>query len=168
MASFEPSGEEKLEMNLLVQNGIIIRTGNQSLRLYGFLTLGVIRILGRNFVQDELAASQENLKIQLAKEMSKIFTISESEIRFFLSRLSSGNFSEKRYKKALINIFINRIYLYDDGRADIYFNTQETPFAVDISNIDFNETSQIEGSCATRNGSTLIPPSELNLCTYCH
>src|SRR5699024_804485 len=79
--------------------------------------------------------------------------ISETETRFFLSRLSSGNISEKRYKKALINIFINRIYLYDDGRADIYFNTQETPFAVDITNTDFNEASQIEGSCVTRNGS---------------
>lgn len=101
----------------------------------------------------ELAASQENLKIQLAKETSKILTISETEIRFFLFRLSSGNISEKRYKKALINIFINRIYLYDDGRADIYFNTQETPFTVDITNTDFNEASQIEGSCVTRNGS---------------
>lgn len=101
----------------------------------------------------ELAASQENLKIQLAKETSKILTVSETEVRFFLSRLSSGNISEKRYKKALINIFINRIYLYDDGRVDIYFNTQETPFTVDISNIDFNEASQIEGSCAKQNGS---------------
>ena len=101
----------------------------------------------------ELAASQENLKIQLAKETSRNLTVSETEIRFFLSRLSSGNISEKRYKKALINIFINRIYLYDDGPVDIYFNTQETPFTVDISNIDFNEASQIEGSCAKQNGS---------------
>jgi hypothetical protein len=53
------------------------------------------------------------------------------EIKFFLNRLKTGDVDDEKYKRALITIFINAVYLYDD-RAVIVFNTTDRPVTVDF------------------------------------
>ena len=46
------------------------------------------------------------------------------EVKFFFEKFKNGDASNISYRTALIDIFINRIYLYDgeDSRAEIYCN----------------------------------------------
>ena len=44
----------------------------------------------------------------------KIVNLTKEKIRFFLEELKGGNINDIRYRKTLINLFVNRIYLYDD------------------------------------------------------
>lgn len=135
----------------------------QKANLMNTLKMGIADELVSKMIFSEihkLAASQESLKVQLAKELSKVLTLTEPEIRFFLSNLAKGNPSENRHRKALVNIFINRIYLYDDGHADIYFNTQNEPFTFDVNNINFDTVPPHDGSLAALNGSPKNPGCE--------
>ena len=63
---------------------------------------------------------------QIAIEESQLLDISIPQINFFLSRLKKGNVNYIKYKRPLIDLFINRAYLYD-GMIVIIFNTGERP-----------------------------------------
>lgn len=66
----------------------------------------------------------------LAIEIQKHVTLSETEIRFFLTSLKSGDINDLKYRKTLIKIFVNSIYLFDD-RMTIIFNAGDEPAIVD-------------------------------------
>ena len=39
-----------------------------------------------------------------------------------------GKINDIKYRKMLINTFVNKIYLYDDGRAMIIFNVENSTY----------------------------------------
>lgn len=57
--------------------------------------------------------------------------------------MKKGNINDLKYRKLLINTFINKIYLYDD-KLTILFNTQDKEISLEISLIDEIESSFIE------------------------
>lgn len=75
---------------------------------------------------------------QIDKEKSKLVNLSEEQIRFFLSQLKTGDINDIKYRKTLINIFVNSIYLYDK-KLTIIFNvgnekvTINTPLLEEIN-----------------------------------
>lgn len=73
---------------------------------------------------------RENIERDLAAEIKKSVILSEPEIRFFLTSLKSGNVNDIKYRKMLIAIFVNSIYLFDDNRITIVFNAGEDPVTV--------------------------------------
>ena len=93
--------------------------------------------------------TQRGLEAQLAKEQLSKTILSESEIMFFLSELKNGNADTIKYRKALINVFINRIYLFDD-RIKIIFNSGDRP--VEITDSLLSELNIEEGSYSVKNG----------------
>ena len=54
------------------------------------------------------------LEAQLALENKKDRIISAQEVTHFLSILQKSNFNDSLNRRAVINIFLNKIYLYDD------------------------------------------------------
>lgn len=56
----------------------------------------------------------EKAKQQLAVEQTKLINLEPDQIKFFLESLRNGDINDIRYRKTLVNIFVNRIYLYDD------------------------------------------------------
>lgn len=66
-------------------------------------------------------ADLEKAKIQLAIEQSKLVNLTEEQIKFFLEDLRNGDLNDIKYRKTLVNIFVNRIYLHDD-KYTIIFN----------------------------------------------
>ena len=38
-------------------------------------------------------------------------------IKFFLTSLKEGNMKDVKYRKTLISVFVNKIYLYDDKKV---------------------------------------------------
>ena len=77
-----------------------------------------------------LEKEQEELRKQIEIEEQPYPTLSESEIRFFLTSLKKGNVNDIKYRKTLIRIFVNKIFLYDD-RITITYNSGDE--AVTIS-----------------------------------
>lgn len=70
------------------------------------------------------------LEQEMAKEKLKHNNLTEKEIKFFLYQLKNGAINDIKYHRALINIFVNSIYLYDD-RLTIIFNASDIPVTID-------------------------------------
>lgn len=74
----------------------------------------------------------EKVKEQLETEKAKLINLTRPQIEFFLLQLKDGNNDNIKYRKALVNIFINRIYLYDK-KITIIFNVGNKEVTIDTS-----------------------------------
>lgn len=87
---------------------------------------------------EKLQLVHTELEKELSIEKSRNVEITESDILLFFNRLKDGNINDIRYKKALIDIFVKSIYLYDD-RVTIIFNVDDISITIDdviLNNID--------------------------------
>lgn len=84
---------------------------------------------------------RNDIERDLAKEVKKTVTLTEPEIRFFLTTLKSGDINDIKYRRTLITIFVNAVYLYDD-RMTIVFNAGDESAIVDDILLD-----EIEDDC---------------------
>ena len=77
--------------------------------------------------RNELIAVENKIKI----EESKLINLTKEQIKEFLLQLKNGKKNSIKYKKTLITIFVNRIYLYDD-KLTIIFNVGKNPVTADF------------------------------------
>ena len=87
----------------------------------------------RNTIYDEilkLSEEAKELEGQLSLEKSRRVTLTVPEIKYFLSQLKNKKIDTLAYRKTMINVFVNRVYLYEN-RAVIVFNTGNKPVTVD-------------------------------------
>ena len=78
----------------------------------------------------QLKKDREELEKQMAQESVVLPTLTEPKIKFFLTSLKKGKVNDMKYRKTLINIFVNKIFLYDD-RVTITFNSGDAPVTID-------------------------------------
>ena len=86
----------------------------------------------RQAIYNEIAKLTDEagqLENELAKEKSTKVTMTIPEVKFFLTHLRNGQADGLNYRKTMINIFVNRIYLYDD-RLTIIFNIDGKPVTI--------------------------------------
>ena len=76
-----------------------------------------------------LESEQEEIKKQITREEAVLPTLNATQIKFFLTSLKKGNINDIKYRKALITIFVNKIYLYDD-RITITFNSGDVTVTI--------------------------------------
>ena len=91
-----------------------------------------------DLINDRLTQNRVELNIaeeKLEEEKSKLVNLTEEQIIYFLTQLKSKNNNNIKYKKMLVNCFINRIYLYDD-KVEIIFNVGEKKVTVDTRLLD--------------------------------
>ena len=84
-----------------------------------------------------------DLEAQLAIEAKKERVVSAQEVMHFLSLLQKSNFDDPLNRRAVINIFLNKIYLYDD-KFRLVLNGSGQP--VEIDNIMLDEIDDYFGS----------------------
>jgi len=84
----------------------------------------------------QMGKEAKELEIQLAIEESRKVKMTRREIVFFLKDLQTGDISDIKYRKTLIGVLVNKIYLYDDGRLTIVFNNGDTTTEIDLNLID--------------------------------
>ena len=70
----------------------------------------------------QLKKAHGELEKQIARESAVLPMLTEPKIRFFLTSLRDGSISDIKYKKTLIAVLVNTIYLYDD-KVTIIFNS---------------------------------------------
>ena len=65
-------------------------------------------------------------------------TLTFEEVKFFFEKFKNGDVNDMSFRTALVDTFINRIYLYDgdDARAEIYCNASDQGMKVPISKLD--------------------------------
>ncbi len=66
---------------------------------------------------------------------------------FFLYEMKKGNVNDIKYRKLLVNVLVNSIYLYDDNMT-ITFNIKDGQAKIDIALLE-----DLEGSFADSSGS---------------
>ena len=61
-------------------------------------------------------------------------TLAFDEVKFFIEKVKGGDANDNAYPTALIDTFVNKIYLYngDEGRIDIYYNVQDTKITIPL------------------------------------
>ena len=65
-----------------------------------------------------------DLEAQLAKERIQRPELKYDQLKFFFERFAKGDVNDINYRRALVDIFINRIYLYDEHMKIVY-NAQD-------------------------------------------
>ena len=108
----------------------------------------------------QLKQDCEKLEKQIAAESAVLPTLTEPKIKFFLTSLRDGSITDIKYKKMLIAILVNTIYLYDD-KVTITFNSGDVPVTIDdilLSKIS-EGTSCPEGLIIKDGGPPFIPTS---------
>lgn len=106
-----------------------------------------------------LEAEQEEIERQITKEQAVHTSITEPQIIFFLTSLKKGKIDDIKYRKNLIKIFINRVYLFDD-RVTITYNSGDNPVTINDRLLSELEEKDENERVLFFNGSG--PPKRIN------
>ena len=87
-----------------------------------------------------------DLSYQLLVETTQHPVPSVRDIRFFLSQFRKGDINDPKYRQGLVDMLVNKIYLYDD-KMTILCNTQDGHFDVDLK-----EVSSLKGHLVEARG----------------
>ena len=77
----------------------------------------------------KLEQEQMRLEKEIALEEKAFPLLTIPKIKFFLTSLKNGNINDMKYRRTLINVFVNRVYLYDD-RITLIFNSGDKPVTI--------------------------------------
>ena len=79
-------------------------------------------------------AERADLEAQLAQEKMMHPTLTYDEVRFFFEKFKNGDANDISYRAALVDTFINKIYVYDgdDARIEIYCHASEQKISCPI------------------------------------
>ena len=76
-------------------------------------------------------------------ETSSHPTPTVNEVRFFLNQFRKGDVNDLKYRQALVDTFVNRIYLYDD-KMTVLYNTQDSHSDVTIDDLSSSRVVLVE------------------------
>ena len=75
----------------------------------------------------------DELSRQLLLETSKYHVPSVKDIRFFLNQFRKGDINDLKYRRALVDMLVNKIYLYDE--MTVLCNTQDGHSRFDLKEL---------------------------------
>lgn len=87
------------------------------------------------------------MQAQVAIEMTKQAIYTAPQIRAFLNSLKKGNLNDETKRKAIINIFLRAIYLFDD-RMTLVLNGGDKPIVIDDILLDEIEADNADFECS--------------------
>ena len=93
---------------------------------------------------DKIGIEIKELEKQLEIEKSRHHILSENQIITFLNKLANGNTKDIEYRRTLIKVLINKIFLYDD-RLTITFNSGDEEVTITDLMLDNIEKQLSEG-----------------------
>ena len=84
---------------------------------------------------DELEAAKEDLEIRIANEKITKPKLTEEKIKHFLYRFRALDMRKEKHRQLLIDMFVNRIYLYDD-KLVITFNHKDGAETITLEDVE--------------------------------
>ena len=113
-------------------------------------------------MKHERMAEKETLENQLAVEKNKRIILSEAQILSFLDFICKMPHDDINKRRAIINIFVHSIYLYDD-HFTLIINASKRPISIENIPLDDIEAA-FEGENTNMEGcssmTTPAPPNE--------
>ncbi|MEC0227353.1 zinc ribbon domain-containing protein [Paenibacillus alba] len=91
----------------------------------------------------KLDSDKKQIEQQLASIKLSRDELTESEIKFFLIHLRNGIIQDEKYRKMLVNVLVQAIYLYDN-KLTIIFNVNNQPVEFEVSLIEEIEVNNKE------------------------
>ena len=84
----------------------------------------------------KMETAYASMEKEIVVEQAQYVRFSEPQIKFFLSQLKKGDINDVKYRKMLINVLVNAIYLYDDNRITLVFNVGDAPVTIEDIPLD--------------------------------
>lgn len=121
----------------------------------------------RNTLYDKLPKleqEKQDLEKQISIEMLTKIITSEQEIKFFLNQFVKGNINDIKYRKMLVNILVNKIYIYDTDKGNdkikisVFLNT--LPNSIDITEAELHEVEGYDNDFERSNLDCILPPTK--------
>ena len=85
---------------------------------------------------EELEATKEDLEIRIANEKIAKPKVTEDHLKSYFYRFRGMDMRIQKNRQMLIDSFINRIYLYDDGRLVIYCNHKDGTETITLEDVE--------------------------------
>ena len=110
--------------------------------------------------RNELKEVKENYYV----EKNKIENYTEKQIKFFLLKLKNGSIDDIKYRRTLVNAFVNKVYVYNDKIAIMLNVTNESAtmnkelLSEIRSNLLKAQSSYDEVLCQPKKGITCVIP----------
>lgn len=96
---------------------------------------------------DELEAQRSEIESELAGiQLQQAVQITRDYVLFYLTELRKGDFKDLKFQKHLIDVFVNAIFLYDDGRATLTFNYSGDDQTVTLEDLENAERDGVKCS----------------------
>ena len=84
---------------------------------------------------DELEETKADLEISIAKEKIERAPLTKEHIIFFIGKFKDGNIDDPTYRRAIVDIFVNSIFLYED-KLVITFNWKDGTKTITLAELD--------------------------------
>ena len=125
--------------------------------------LNSLKICNNDNLRNDIFQEFEKLDTKQQKTQNEIdieklknnFDLDIDKIKFFLNSLKKGNMQDEKYKKLLIKVFINKVYLYNDYLY-IIFNSANEKNSLKVPIIEEIESS-FNGHLVSQKG--IEPPT---------
>ena len=101
----------------------------------------IVEVLAERITQKK--KEHQELEQMILVEESTHIVPTVDEVRFFLNQFRKGSINDAKYRQALVDTFINRIYLYDD-KMTVLYNTQDSHLEVTIDDISLSRVGLVE------------------------
>ena len=112
---------------------------------------------------DDLETKKTDLQITIAKEKIAHTPLTKEQIVFWISRFQGGDIESAEYRRSIVDIFVNSIFLYDD-KLVIAFNWKDGTRTITLAELEkvANGGGEAEAplSLATFCGSHLVAARE--------
>ena len=103
----------------------------------------IIDVIAERISQKKREHSE--LEHQILVETTAHPTPTVDEVRFFLNQFRKGDVNDHKYRQALVDTFINKIYLYDD-KMTVLYNTQDSHSDVTIDELSSSRVALVEAT----------------------
>lgn len=97
----------------------------------------------------------DDLERQIFMEKTSNTVPTVNEIRFFLNQFRKGDINDAKYRQALVDTFVNKIYLYDD-KMTVLYNTQDSHSEMTLDNASLSRVGLVEHSPSNPNTSPFL------------
>jgi len=84
---------------------------------------------------DDLEAKKVDIEIAIAKENIAHTPLAKEQIVFWISRFQGGDIDSAEYRRSIVDIFINSIFLYDD-KLVIAFNWKDGTRTITLAELE--------------------------------
>jgi len=84
---------------------------------------------------DDLEAKKADLEISIAREKIEKTPLSREQIIFWISKFKDGDIDDPTYCQAILDIFVNSVFLYDD-KLTITFNWKDGTKTVTLAELE--------------------------------